>query len=75
MHMGGTTIRFWRVTDLVVMGVNNLGVALVIGPERLPRAGLALAAIEGTVEEAIFVCILEMFVYELNNKTKDVLYI
>lgn len=62
MHMGGTTTRFWRVTDLVVMGVNNLGVALVIGPETPPRAGLVLEATEGIAEETICVGLKCLFI-------------
>jgi hypothetical protein len=47
IHMGGTTIRLLRVTDLEVIGVNNLGVALDTGPEMLPRPGVMLEAIVG----------------------------
>lgn len=62
-------MRFWRVTDLDVMGVNNLGVAVVIGPERPPRAGLVLAATEGTAEEAI-VCLIEMYACKIMKMYK-----
>lgn len=51
--MGGTTIRFLRVMDLEVMGVNNLGVALDTGPEILPRPGIVLEAIVGYADEAM----------------------